>query len=773
MKLLKPADHVLIRCGAQESDAGGSVGPLDGFSVTHFAGIALGPWGIASSNSLVRSAPQLPLFDLVDASGEWLAIATGRGTEGPEYLVFSDAFAYAPVFFGLVPGVGLVLSESFQGAVAGARAAGADCQLDVAHYVATAAIDHQNMFSDATMTEDIQILPLGKCLRVTATRVEVLPRAVLRGAESYTDYEVVLAKGIERIGKVMESFASMPDVPKVLTLSGGVDSRLALAMLKSAGVAHLFQTRTVDPRTWAAPRSLAGIQRDMAIADKLRRDHGMALETKVSRDVHYLTFEETLGYHQSYRSNYYYAYEPRRYQTTSDTPLLVIRGGGGEILRATNGGILQSSKFAQRTDLKQSEADWLASRQLALNPAVTQSLKPLIHDVLMAAFSQAEGSSFEERLNHDYLRTRNRSHFGHIRQGSVGSEVSLHLVSDPYFLQASRLIPFEEKAVGGLVRELFRLAPELLRYPFENDEWNRRLGVQPQFEVDFEGEPWAQDIDANQASAGGCSVAAGREAGVAGSLRDFSPERSALSYIKFGFAEIIERVSPEMREDIQDQHDGLLALAVKSAPIRGRILTKVASALDVFHPPTLEGASMTLDTARTKSSLPRSTINIVSSSNARGFPVPEQAPELRMDSAGFTVDARPSPLGMEHQLEFAFYLFKDGVRVESRWYEEKYTMRFSQPVVPGQYSATSFMRKRGAEGLIWVDRTDYVLVGSHPVRREGLALGSVGSTFAAVRGLTSVKQFCRVPRGVRRRFARMISRLKFLRGRRLDNSLSN
>src|SRR5690606_34548697 len=144
--------------------------------------------------------------------------------------------------------------------------------------------------------------------------------------------------------------------------------------------------------------------------------------------------------------------------------------------------------------------DWWIGKQFALNPALLKDFRPVVHEFLAEAFSHAEGDTFEERLNHDYLRTRNRSHFGHIRQGAVGNEISIHLSSAAYVLQASRLIPFEEKATGGLVRDLFRLAPELQRYPFENEDWNQRLGTSPQLEIDFTGESWGADLDANAAS---------------------------------------------------------------------------------------------------------------------------------------------------------------------------------------------------------------------------------------------------------------------------------
>ncbi|MBB1510001.1 hypothetical protein [Tessaracoccus sp. MC1756] len=234
-----------------------------------------------------------------------------------------------------------------------------------------------------------------------------------------------------------------------------------------------------------------------------------------------------------------------------------------------------------------------------------------------------------------------------------------------------------------------------------------------------------------------------------------------MSYIKFGFDEIAERVPPELRTEIRAQHDKRLAVAADSGPKRRRILTKVASALDVFHPPTMAGASVELATGRTAPELLRSTINLVSSSAARGFPIPEQAPELRLDPAGLVVEARPMPPGIEHHVEFAFYLFRDCVRVESRWYEEAPTMRFSVPATPGQYSATSFMRKRGAENPVWVDRTAYVLIETLPeeaaeAHASGPAPAPVPAPELAAEVPTRTASWARrAVRGMRRRLPRL------------------
>lgn len=748
MKLFKPADHVVIGTGAGTVESSPGQEIPKNLKVTHFAGIALAPSGMVSCESLIRAAPVLDLADLVDAPGEWTAIAT----TGDEYVVFADAYGYAPVFYALVPGRALVVSDSFQGTIAGLGALGVGRDLDVENYLATVALEGQNILSDRTMARQVRILPMDHCLHVTSTATRLLPRSALGGAESDTSYESVLSKGLQWVRETMSAFALMEDVPKILTLSGGVDSRLALAMLTSAGVAHLFQTRTVDPRTFTREVAKRGIQRDMAIADRLRRDHGMRLEDPFPRNVHVLNFEETLGHHQSHRSNYNYNYVPLHAQSTVEPSLLTVRGGGGEILRSTDGGLVRARQFAERADGDETEQDWLVRKQFILNHAVLPEFRPMISEYLKEAFAATEGGSLEERLNHQYLRTRNRSHFGHIRQGSVGNEISVHLVSNAHFLQASRLIPFEDKAAGALVRDLFELAPELLRYPFENEEWTHRLGTGPQVDIDFEGEPWAAELDASLANrptrVQHPDWRAGRRAGYTA----FDSKLSATNYVKHGFDTLLDAVDTDLRDDLAAQHANLLGIMADDAARRGQVLAKVASALDVFLPPTIPGSSVRVETSPAKPGLPRSTINLLSSGAARGFPVPEQDPVLVRDETGLIVDAHPGPEGLAPDLEFAFYLFHDGVRVETRWYEPSSSMRFEQPGIPGRYNVTSFMRRRGGEGYIWVDRSADLYIEPAPTG-EATGTGRVGAMGS------------RPIRWVRRQARRVVGRLRKLRHR--------
>src|SRR5699024_6541268 len=101
-----------------------------------------------------------------------------------------------------------------------------------------------------------------------------------------------------------------------------------------------------------------------------------------------------------------------------------------------------------------------------------------------------------EKLNELYRRTRNRTHFGHVRQSGSTNNYAFHPLSNQYFHQASRMLSFEERSTGKLVRDLFLLnEPSLLNLPFENEDSTKGIANVQARDVHIAQNEWVKPLD--------------------------------------------------------------------------------------------------------------------------------------------------------------------------------------------------------------------------------------------------------------------------------------
>src|SRR5699024_12089678 len=73
--------------------------------------------------------------DIIDSYGEWSALAEAEIGGTHQYLYLADPSGFAPVFYSLIPGKALVISDTFSGAVQGVRRLGGPITLNLGHYL--------------------------------------------------------------------------------------------------------------------------------------------------------------------------------------------------------------------------------------------------------------------------------------------------------------------------------------------------------------------------------------------------------------------------------------------------------------------------------------------------------------------------------------------------------------------------------------------------------------------------------------------------------------
>ncbi|MGD7003623.1 hypothetical protein [Corynebacterium halotolerans] len=702
----KSADHVSIKTSAVAMSDAADEEPenISEFVVRSTAGVGAGPNHFFDTSFGSDDLNGIPASEVADCVGEWLLIAERRKVDCSEFIAFGDEYGYCPLFYALVPGHAIVISDSFYGIRAALVDYGIEPSLDVDNYMATVtakSVHFANPTVRRTMAAEISILSMDEALLIGAEGVRKINRSGLGNAHRVTSFEEAVDLGIDFIGDSLQTLADTFSGDKTLFLSGGVDSRLLLALAKSAGVSEKFLIRSADPRNFKSAYSRKVVRDDILISDTIRRDLGLSWWCRGGSSRYALDFRESLAFFQSYRSNFSYSFSPQKSVTVFDDPIIALRGGGGEMLRSTNTSLAISRKvsdFVSSADISDSSNVENLVRWYMNSGRLAQSGEQPTERVMRGAFGAFSGSTVVEIMNAHYFNTRNRAHFGHIRFSHASNEVAFHFLSNGYFKRAAELSSFEDRVNGEVARAIFRrTSPQLLSYPFENDGWTQKLASAPLRTVSGSDERWTAELDALRGSVPNSKPAAGWGARQRGVHTDYEPDVIQLSFIKRAFSLIESRVPEGRREELSVFHEEILSVASASSLHLSTLVAKAASAVDVFYPIIRKGNSVRLS-CRPAQGKPSSAIRSaradfldVPQDGWNNIPFIEFSPTIMLTAEGILVEvnvAGTSSLGSS----FAYYLFRDGKRVDTVWYSSRSSALFEKPSTPGRYSALVFAR---------------------------------------------------------------------------------
>lgn len=694
-KLFPTADVIVIRTSAREvGHISGTQLSCEDFFVRHVSGLSVGEYGILDSSFGDRITDTIRAETMSSSIGEWCAIAEARDGENAQFLVFGDAYGYAPIFYSLVPGDAIIISTSFNGVATKLADLGISPHLDVDNYTATLATWREQFAiprAGMTMAREITLLPLDKTIVVRDSSVFLASRSEVSPIESSWSYEEILSRGHTFLQTVIERIADLNQIQKGLLLSGGVDSRLVLSLILSAGKEKAFRVKTSDPRDYSNSYTRKIYEKDAQLANEIRDAYGMKwMDRNQVRSVP-VSFREALLVHQGYGSNFSYNFRPIQQLSFQNSPMITLRGGGGEILRSTTTGSNIVSAVAQDRELSELPIQQQFSSWFMEHAVQSTVFDERINNYVQQGMTVLKGSTLVARLNNFYLHTRNRSHFGHARKSRSQNEIPFQLLSNSFYLEASQRIPFQEKAEGRMVADIFcQTTPALLDFPFESPTWNSRLASERASARRIDLQSWVTEFDRLKIAKGGntsSGVWTREERGGGAAITN----ESLLSYVKSAF-QLLEDLADE---DLREFHSQILAWLRKGKLKVGSLIGKVASAVDVYFPSVPLGTVLTLETAQssTVSSFISTSIAppliVQDGWNNRGFP--EFKPRISLHNGLIEIDAGLT-VGAEAGLTYAFYLYRDDERIEAKWYGTETRIAFASEIQPGNYHGRLFVK---------------------------------------------------------------------------------
>src|SRR5699024_5487457 len=292
------------------------------------------------------------------------------------------------------------------------------------------------------------------------------------------DYDAALQRAVEYTSQTISNYVTnSSEMTPLITLTGGVDSRLVLAFLKSTGFLRNFKVWTMDPRNKKSPNQRRIYTTDVQIANQIRKAYNLEWMPIRKRKKVSVSFAESLARHQSYSSNYSFQFYPSKFLLFEKEPLLTLRGGGGEILRGTSGAQLAKKDYTEYlgTGGKLGQADWAASDFLSRS-VLTEPMRKVAHNFLVNQLDIQGGSTVRENLDLYYRDQRNRAHFGHHRMSESRNDFILQALSNPYMQRLVELSGYEYLSANGIVFDLFNATePKLRRFPFESEAAHSQL----------------------------------------------------------------------------------------------------------------------------------------------------------------------------------------------------------------------------------------------------------------------------------------------------------
>lgn len=717
-------DYVLIKTDATWTGNRQIVPGIESvnWGIEHLAGLVLSKQGATNHVLSDKNNSPLELSELLKTSGEWVALGKATTTDGDKYIAISDAYGYAPLFYSLIPGRGLFISDSFQGIAAGLTDLDVALQLDISYYVSMISArssQFHNISSNRTMCEQIQILDVSSALYVDNSAVSIVNRSNLDENGSERSFESSLALGIEQTSEVLQSISQENDSKKRITLSGGVDSRLVLGLLQKAGVASEYQVLSDDPRLWENKSTVDVIQQDIAISNHIREDYGLSWWEGSSKTALSIDFIESLNFFQSFRSNFSYTFRPRSTHNMFSHGLITARGGGGEILRSTSGGAAAVTAFHEQYGERPNPDDkffsWVAERYLQ-GSVTTDHFKNQPIDLLKEMLAGCTGRNSEQILNSFYFRTRNRAHFGHSRIDFSKNDIVLQLLSNPFFLKASKQLDFDERANGRLVRELFdKTVPSLRGYNFESRVWTQKLSISNHKNISSNDSSWMDSFDAISKISDEPVFARGWQRGQRGESFRFNAITSAINYVRRATFAIESYYSGSDLDELRKQHVRVVNAASNGYLNLNITVAKLASAIDVLFPRKSRVNAVVYNTNKSvEQRLVEQNVSLsypaVVSDGWQNDPIFEHACILSESEEGFVATMRLTSSTIR-QMEYAFYLQHNGETVEQKWYGHDQSVRFKiDPKLSGSYRSISFVRPRGFAGPIYQVLSNEVLI---------------------------------------------------------------
>lgn len=423
------------------------------------------------------------------ATGNFSFVDVGQDAHGGvRGTLLTDPFGLSQLFVAMT-GHGTIVSNRYHVAACARHQVTRRSRVDVAA-LGTA------LFTDSVLTaqvgthrmpiEGIDMVPLGTEITLCDGRITM----VARPPDTDLNYQSLIERGCAAI---QQNVSAVLDHPRhsytVMNLTGGMDSRILLAAVRSLGRSEeiLVDTRRLSDEA------------DFTVAIQLAAATGVRYRDRPAGTLGPLAPAEHMG---MWRSQYLGTYHDlsissNRMTSGADNWGRLI-GGCGELYRGfyqklvPNGAIEGPHSHtidALRAHLAES-AMWPVLASIDRRPVV---------DLLMDELLSLPGRSLREKLDSSYLHFRNRLHFGtSAAMAARLSSVAYCPLVSPDLLAASRLLPAAQREAGQVIYDVIHhLDPDLAELPFTGGQWLPaviRQGTPAQFDVDVHATMASWDV---------------------------------------------------------------------------------------------------------------------------------------------------------------------------------------------------------------------------------------------------------------------------------------
>ncbi|WP_029088939.1 hypothetical protein [Brevibacterium album] len=447
--------------------------------------------GLMWTGTGARSLDRAPLHDLEldevrDTAGEWF-LAFHRA-EDDSYRFLADLMGYYRLYYStyrLGEDEVTVVGDNQTSVVAELRRQGRSVAIDwpvaAAHLLSSHTLMHSS-FSHRTMFEGVRSLPAAAELVIDEAGTYEVPHDVF-SAPAGAAYRDLLSAGIARAQSQIRALAhsSVPD--KRHAVSGGRDSRVALAITHSAGVHSAFTAMTGDPRTASSAAAQKTLELDLETAHELRAHLGMEWSRETGVTGVPLDFHTSLDVFQSRWAGAKFTWPCSSSAIWPTALRLEVHGGSGELLRRAYQNVRSHPSFAALADRPETvhdDARALFSTAVPHARHMTGDLRDEAAEVFAQSMALGHGLPLSEQLNRHYAAFRNRDHFGELLQRYDRNALVLYPLAQPEFLQASRLLDDDDRARGRLAYDIIQMcSPKLNEIPFDDGPWRGLPAARP------------------------------------------------------------------------------------------------------------------------------------------------------------------------------------------------------------------------------------------------------------------------------------------------------
>lgn len=423
-----------------------------------------------------------------NATGEFLFIQQRQTPGGTRTIeVATDLFGFYSAFYHIEDSK-LTISNSFKALKVYLTNKGAKLTLNI-EYLTPLVISSYTFFSYPyalqTAIKEIAILPADQLLQFSDSGVQFSSKFEIDTSDA--DYESLLEIGLETCKRKIIAFNErFKNNFKKLYMSGGKDSRAALAVLLSAVSNRDFYLHSNNPEKMN-PNVRDHMLRDLIIANKIALLLGLKVcekEPEVALKRISLTFSQSLEGWQNDFSNARFNFQPTFYAYEYDGSDFKIqfRGAGGEMYRGywseVIKGFTTTYKNIKNTRATISQDADLVFAALVPSRVVSPEIYSAARNVFRNAVASMAGNTFMEKIDQHYNFLRHRFHFGHGNRGLRTAELMYLPLIDKHFYLASRCLSNTEKAAGKMIFDIVdRLSPYLNLIEYDSSVWsNSQLG---------------------------------------------------------------------------------------------------------------------------------------------------------------------------------------------------------------------------------------------------------------------------------------------------------